>query len=293
MKLDGATIPIERRSIGGCLDLAFSLYRSHLAKLSILTAIFALPTLALTFWMASVTELGLAFSVTLFVLISPYLALLLVAATGHRVFGEKLSIASAFRNARIGWRSPRFVLNPSRIVLAGIVFLALAQERREAAVLILQLTLLPLHFLLRIAFLPEVLVLERLTGSRAGLRLRELRRTHYLTLAIRSQVLMFFGFLVAISLFTVLEHGSRLLLGTSLISGETTSDLALSVEEILDRLRYHPVLLCALQATLWISYPLARIAWFFCYLDRRIRREGWDAELDFRVEARRLEEFLS
>jgi hypothetical protein len=44
----------------------------------------------------------------------------------------------------------------------------------------------------------------------------------------------------------------------------------------------------ALASTWWLVYPLARLAWFFCYLDARIRREGWDVEIAFRVEARRI-----
>jgi hypothetical protein len=45
----------------------------------------------------------------------------------------------------------------------------------------------------------------------------------------------------------------------------------------------------ALSATAWLVYPLARLAWFFCYLDARIRKEGWDVELAFRIEAGRLQ----
>jgi hypothetical protein len=33
-----------------------------------------------------------------------------------------------------------------------------------------------------------------------------------------------------------------------------------------------------------------RLAWFFCYLDQRIRNECWDLQLQYRAEAARLEE---
>ena len=36
--------------------------------------------------------------------------------------------------------------------------------------------------------------------------------------------------------------------------------------------------------------PVIRLAWFFCYLDQRIRNECWDLQLQFRAEAARLEE---
>jgi hypothetical protein len=53
-------------------------------------------------------------------------------------------------------------------------------------------------------------------------------------------------------------------------------------------LAYDPLLVGALSATWWLVYPLARLAWFFCYLDLRVRKEGWDVEIELRVEARRL-----
>lgn len=51
---------------------------------------------------------------------------------------------------------------------------------------------------------------------------------------------------------------------------------------------YDPKVVTVLMGVLWLVYPLARMAWFFCYLDQRIRNECWDVELDFRRDARRL-----
>ncbi len=52
---------------------------------------------------------------------------------------------------------------------------------------------------------------------------------------------------------------------------------------------YDPLVVATLCGTLWLVYPIARLAWFFCYLDARIRKEGWDVELAFRIEGRRLQ----
>ena len=52
---------------------------------------------------------------------------------------------------------------------------------------------------------------------------------------------------------------------------------------------FDPLVTTVIHALLWAFYPLIRIAWFFCYLDVRIQKEGWDVELDFRIEAQRLE----
>ena len=49
----------------------------------------------------------------------------------------------------------------------------------------------------------------------------------------------------------------------------------------------------AIQFTIWLPYPVIRLAWFFCYLDQRIRNECWDLQLQFRAEAARLEELAA
>ena len=51
-----------------------------------------------------------------------------------------------------------------------------------------------------------------------------------------------------------------------------------------------PAFLTTIQLALWLPYPVIRLAWFFCYLDQRIRNECWDLQLQYRAEAARLEE---
>ena len=50
----------------------------------------------------------------------------------------------------------------------------------------------------------------------------------------------------------------------------------MAANDILNLLAYDPLLVGTLSATWWLVYPLARLAWFFCYLDARVRKEGWD-----------------
>lgn len=87
-----------------------------------------------------------------------------------------------------------------------------------------------------------------------------------------------------IALFTLLHFASSLLLDLPLWfhPGDGFSGA-------MDRLWYDPVTVTTLMALLWVVYPVARLAWFFGYLDQRIRNECWDVELDFRREVRRME----
>ena len=71
--------------------------------------------------------------------------------------------------------------------------------------------------------------------------------------------------------------------------GESRSSSDVLRQLILD----DPAFLTALQLALWLPYPVVRLAWFFCYLDQRIRNECWDLQLQYRVEAARLEELAS
>ena len=43
------------------------------------------------------------------------------------------------------------------------------------------------------------------------------------------------------------------------------------------------------MAVAFLVYPIGRLAWFFCYIDVRVRRDCWDMELSIIQEAERLE----
>ena len=50
-----------------------------------------------------------------------------------------------------------------------------------------------------------------------------------------------------------------------------------------------PVVVTAVLAVALLVYPIGRLAWFFCYIDVRVRRDCWDMELQMLQEAERLE----
>ena len=101
----------------------------------------------------------------------------------------------------------------------------------------------------------------------------------------------FFGAIAVLSLFVLADKGVEFFLGVPIFWGRVSSDVPAAVlfQEALNLIRYDPLAITAFHATLWLVYPVARLAWFFCYLDVRIRKECWDVELDFRIEAQRLE----
>ncbi len=49
-----------------------------------------------------------------------------------------------------------------------------------------------------------------------------------------------------------------------------------------------PKVLAVLTAVVLSAYAIGRLAWFFCYIDLRVRRDLWDLEIQFQQEAQRL-----
>ncbi|WP_166821442.1 hypothetical protein [Thalassoroseus pseudoceratinae] len=62
----------------------------------------------------------------------------------------------------------------------------------------------------------------------------------------------------------------------------------LSAGRALELLRSDPLVLTTLTATALLTWPLARIAWLFTYLDIRVRRDCWDLQFRMAEESQRL-----
>jgi hypothetical protein len=271
MKLEDTTVTIEPRSVGACLDLAFVFYRCHARSLLFLTLLFALPAVALSaVLVAAIGENGMLWGGLGFFLVCPVLGAVVVSGAGRAVFGEPLEPMAALRGlSGVWWRLLVSVLTTRLLVLAA------------ASCFFLPSLLLNVYF----GFLVEVMVLEGLHGGEARRRCRGLTTPTYLDLLFRECALLLFMAAATVALFTLVDQLAGLLLGHSLLSGLESRFLG----DSLRRLFADPWTMALLTATLWFVYPLARLAWFFSYLDARIRKEGWDLELGFRMEARRIE----
>jgi hypothetical protein len=91
------------------------------------------------------------------------------------------------------------------------------------------------------------------------------------------------------------DSASELLLGLPILTGRSKMD-ASYLGNFGERFDYFfhflgtdPVVITAALAVALMVYPIARLTWFFCYMDVRVRRDCWDIELQIIQEARRLE----
>jgi hypothetical protein len=60
------------------------------------------------------------------------------------------------------------------------------------------------------------------------------------------------------------------------------------LNEAWELLARDPLVLAALTATALLVYPINRLAWFFCYIDIRVRKDCWDLELRLEKKTREL-----
>ena len=273
MQLDGTIFAIQRRTVGGCIDLGLVFLREHFRGVLRLTCVFAVPFCLLSWWLVSRCDWNLFGILFLFAITSPFLGSALVAAAGQRVFGDRFS-------ARQGLRAMF-----QRLFVLGLLILI----ARAVTILGLMALVVPGYCVAtRYGFLAEVLLLERQALSRYETRLSDLQAATFGTLLGRLITILCFFWVSVMSLFVLLDLTSGYLFGMPILIGRSTG-MDFMFEEITNLLVADPLVLTSFVAVMWLVYPAARLAWFFCYLDVRIRKEGWDVELDFRIESQRLE----
>ena len=271
MRLEDATLALEPRSVGECIDLAVLFYRRHATKLLSISLLFgALPVAAGV--AGSSSGIGWLASGLLFVFVSPFLGAAVVAGAGHHVFGEEFTIKNALRHVTTR--------------LGTLVLLLPAARIAYGAVSAMCWGLLTVPVATRYGFLSEVIILEQQQGYRIAKRCEEILRDIYLEGCGRYTAIAAFAFGSSLTLFILMDLGSQVLFGIPVFAAKVS--WAVAANDILNLLAYDPLLVGTLSATWWLVYPLARLAWFFCYLDARVRKEGWDVEIALRVEARRL-----
>lgn len=275
MKVEDCIVSVERRTVGGCLDLGFVFFRHFAVPLLQMTACFAVPC-SLLVWMYgdAVRHDVLVPAMVIFGCFLMLASGALVATVGPQVFGVPVSVRAALKGLKSRLIAYAFI---------GFVF------RLSGLCLIV-----PLLFVMAWGgHLPEVMFLERTSFNQISQRLSSLGKGGGYSRNIgRLVTLVSFWILFSFGLFVVIDVISGMVFNLPILAGT----LAVGPDEQVDfvgRLVDDPLLIVALQAALWLTFPIVRLAWFFCYLDQRIRNECWDLELQFRVESIRLEEQTS
>ncbi|MFM7055581.1 MAG: hypothetical protein ACKO2P_01525 [Planctomycetota bacterium] len=276
MKVEDCIVTVERRTLGECVDLAFVFSREFAAPLFRIWLVCAAPSCLLVWILASRSTDMFLPSILIFLVFSSIFSALLTAATGPQVFGIPMSLRSGFR----AWRR-RF---PAWLLLTMIT--------RFFQFLSGFCLLLPSVIVTAYAgHFPEVLLLEDAQLSKVTARLKWLSagggsgRNQG-----RLAALFGYWFAMTAGIFLLLEFVAGTFIGKPIFFARLIGNSARFDETFAQLLFDDPAFLTALQLAIWIPYPVIRLAWFFCYLDQRIRNECWDLQVQLRAEAARLEQ---
>lgn len=276
MKVENCIVTVERRSTGGCLDLAFVFAREFAGPLSRLWLICAVPSCVLVWLMASESTTMLLPSILVFMFFTALFNALLVSCMGPQVFGVPISVRAAVK----AWqkRLPAWLL----LTLVTRFFQAITGFCFVIpSVLVTAFT----------GHVPEVLLLEhtRLNGIVTRLNWLSAGGGYSRNLSRVVTLLVVWGIL-STGVFVLMDGLASALLKQPLFLSILFQGGHDWVDRFFQLTQDDPGFLTALQLALWLPYPVIRLAWFFCYLDQRIRNECWDLQLQFRAEAARLEE---
>jgi hypothetical protein len=280
MRFDQVAVPLAPRSTSNCLDLAVCFLRHYLRPIAGLWATVAVPGCTLVYLLVDRYEFELPLAVLVYFGLTSPLGVLLMAGAGPCVFGEPFTVRGTW--SRLGWRGVE-------LLLRGIAL-------RIAIALGLLLFIFPGCYLaVRTGFFVEQSVLSKMARHLHDRRTDELLQGEIGDLFVRfAGIGLFCGLLWAVLLLTV-DFASSHLLGLPILLGRLKIDLSYfenvgdAISHGLQFLWSDPIVVTAALAVAFLVYPIGRLAWFFCYMDVRVRRDCWDMELSIIQEAERLD----
>ncbi|HEX4000552.1 MAG TPA: hypothetical protein VHX65_18530 [Pirellulales bacterium] len=283
MQLDNTRIVIRERDFPDILDLSLRTLRFYIFPWATLSIIGALPFALLNGWLLSLFEptyrftgshvVAHAFNPALYIYRLTILTvweLPLAAAPLTRYFGHALFLdrPSSSRIAR-ELRDSLPQLFIYQVLLRGLLILPALID--WWAFFLMLLWLVPFVYS---PYLNEIILLERNPFSARPGRITTSRRSNSLHAGSRST--LFSRFLVSMLFGVVMTCG-----------------LALSLWYIRGLLTHHwertgAVYTIGVPAAMWTVAAYFAVVRYLSYLDLRIRREGWEVELQVRAEADRL-----
>lgn len=133
------------------------------------------------------------------------------------------------------------------------------------------------------AFRAERAALRRLDPALHEPHVDAVLSREYGELVVRGGTILAFCLLIFVVLLLSLDMAAGLMLGRI-----TLFERVATPEQAWRYLTLDPFVLTAATAVALLVYPVGRLAWFFCYIDLRVRRDGWDLELLLAQEAAHL-----
>ena len=211
------------------------------------------------------------------------------------------ALVSVARYQRIDWGTARmffFSLCTRSVCAVGpaLAFFPPFKDWRLAALLVL--TIIPgIWLALRTGFALEQACLSRLDPALHRGEVKSLLKEEMGELFGRATWMAQYSLMLWIVVLISVDAASSLIFRTPIFLGRL-GDLPPGAEardylaQIWQLLVYDPRVLATLTAAALFVYPINRLAWFFCYIDIRVRRDCWDLELQLAQETERLESLV-
>jgi hypothetical protein len=272
MRFDRATVALAPRTTSNCLDLALLFIRRHFPAVLALWAGMAVPACLATFLLVYWYEYNLLVAVAAFALCSSWFGIVLTIGAAPCAFGEPFTFRDTLRRTRPHtW--PLFLVGTLQRVVAGLA---------------LCLFVIPGWYVLaRTGFFVEQSVLKDIGAHLHDRRADELLKGEIGDLMFRQTWIFAYCALLWLSLRLL---GLPIFLSRLQVDVDYLEDPFEVIQYAASFMWNDPVVVTSMLAVALLVYPLARLAWMFCYIDVRVRRDCWDMELEFLQEARRLEE---
>lgn len=273
MKFEDAAIELEPRSVGSCADLALVFLGRHRTACLALLAVFAVPAGAATYWLAARTDYGLLWAVLILALATVPLGVCLVTGAAMLAFGEPWRLSAVLRRGLGRQWQTVLTLSLLRPVLLALYTLAFFPG---------------VWLAVQMGFMAESRVFAAWRKRRHEHQTADLLRLEFSDLTVRAVALWLFGAVLWGVAVVTIDFAATVLFGTPLIVTRLMEQLRdpwgyAEFDQVAERFfRFifcdPPALTVAVVAALPV-YVLCRLAWFFSYVDVRIRRDCWDLEV--------------
>lgn len=283
MKFEEIRFDLTPRTIGHCLDLSLTCVRESLPLVTTLVALTMIPVAIVSAIDAAGIARCAGWNWPLGFCLTGPLGVCLTSATVETTFGQTPGLWGHVRRELSHWKLHLGVLllRPLLLVI-GLPFLGLPA----------------LYLAVRLGFWTEDVALGSLLRQREGSSATQLVTTHAPDLRLRLAALVVAWVVLTIILFLTADFAITLLTGLSVGLGrldeiggdarglQTETELAQYARLVAS----DPLLHLVLAPSAFAAYCITRLAWYFSYIDLRVRCDLWDVELQMLEETRRLEE---
>jgi hypothetical protein len=281
VKLDDLAVPLIPRSTINCLDLGVMFYGRHLISILKLWCLFAVPVCLLVYAGSRAWEWNILQTLLIVHFATAPFGCVLGARTIRASFGEPFE------------RYPQSSREFRQLLVLSLKTLFM----RLVTLVGLCLIVIPGWWIgVRSSFMVEKACLSELQGRRKDRRNSELIGQELGQLIQRSFGILLMLAAVFAALFATIDFVASQVLGVDFLwgrvsaAGSTSLEFGQQLEMAWELLLHDPAVLAVIAALLLLIYPIARFAWFFSYVDLRVRGDFWDLELRFQKEVDYLQE---